>query len=394
MTGIASDEVKAVLLLRERFSPDPIVFDIGANKGDWSSIIIANVKEAHLFEPNIVLLHYCMVRYDRLTNVIYNNLAVFSENKEMDFYFFTNYNNGLSSVYYNQFWVDEGLPMQKGKTKAVTLDSYWNDERIIDFVKIDVEGADFDVLLGAQGLLRKKQIRFIQIEFSNHYTLAGRTFQDVIDLIRKYDYEIYHFNGTDFVPYTEETKAENFYIMSEYTQDWNSEFKKNTEFLKGQIHTALEIGCFEGLTTNYICDYLLNDGGRVVCIDPLTDEYLPGHKDNAMFKGQYERFLRNTKGKPVELIRERSREAHKRVKDLRFNLIYVDGDHTEDGVFMDGVMYWNQLLDTKNNGGYMLFDDYEQSEETKRGIDRFLATQEGNYKLIHKGYQVLIQRMQ
>jgi len=75
-------------------------------------------------------------------------------------------------------------------------------------------------------------------------------------------------------------------------------------------------------------------------------------------------------------------------------LIYVDGDHTEDGVFMDGVLYWNQLLDTKDNGGYMLFDDYGQSEETARGIDRFLATQEGNYKMIHKGYQVLIQRIQ
>lgn len=394
MTGIGSNEVKAVLELKNYFSKDPIVFDIGSNKGDWSSILIANVKEAHLFEPNLILLHYCMVRYDTLTNIFYNNLAVFSETKELDFFYFTNYNNGLSSVYYNQFWVDEGLPMKKGKTQAITLDEYWKDERVIDFVKIDVEGADFDVLLGAEKLLKKKQIRFIQIEYSNHYTLAGRTFQDVVDYIRKYDYEIFHFDGDKFVPYSEETKSENFYIMDKhFTQDWNGEFKRNTEFLKGKIHTALEIGCFEGLTTNYICDYLLNEGGRVVCIDPLTDEYLPGHKDNEMFKGQYERFIRNTKGKPVELIRERSIDAHKRVKDLRFGFIYVDGDHTEDGVFMDGVMYWNQLLDTKDNGGYMLFDDYGQSEETARGIDRFLETQKGNFKMIHKGYQVLIQRL-
>jgi FkbM family methyltransferase len=388
MIGISDTEVKAVLALREMCGPDPIVFDVGSNKGDWASILAPNVKEIHVFEPNIVLLHYSMVRFDTLKNVVYNNVALFSESKEADFFFFTNNNNGLSSLYYNEYWVELNLPMQKGKTKTITLDSYWQNDSAIDFLKIDVEGADFDVLIGAERLLKNKQIRFIQIEYSTHYQLAGRTFQDVIDWIHGYGYEIYHFDGETFIPYSEETKAENFYIMAEYTQDWNSEFKRNTKGIK--VDTALEIGCFEGLTTNYICDNLLNPGGRIICIDPLTDEYLPGHKDNAMFVGQYERFMRNTAGRPVELIREKSREAHRKVKDYRFGLIYIDGDHSEDGVFTDGVLYWNQLRE--DGTGYMLFDDYGQSEETKRGIDRFLETQKGNFELLVMDYQVLIRR--
>lgn len=391
MTGISTPEVKAVLALRDRCASDPIVFDIGSNKGDWASTLIANVKEMHLFEPNVLLLHYTQVRYDYLKNVIYNHVAIFRESADKDFYFFTNTNNGLSSLYYNQFWVDQGLPMQKGKTKTITLDSYWQSDKVIDIVKIDVEGADLDVLLGAKGLLSRKQIRFIQIEYSTHYNLAGYTFDDVIDFVRKYGYEIYHFDGNDFIPYSEETKAENFYIMAEYTQDWNGEFKKNTKGIK--VETALEIGCFEGLTTNFICDNLLKEGGRIVCVDPLTDEYLPGHKDNEMFKGQYERFIRNTAGRPVELIRKKSEDAYEQLKDLRFGLIYIDGDHTENGVFNDAVKYWNLLLDGFNNaGGYMLFDDYGQSEETARGIDRFLDTQKGNYDIVLKDYQVLIHR--
>jgi FkbM family methyltransferase len=388
MIGISDTEVKAVLALREMCGPDPIVFDVGSNKGDWASILAPNVKEIHVFEPNIVLLHYSMVRFDTLKNVVYNNVALFSESREADFFYFTNNNNGLSSLYYNEYWVELNLPMQKGKTKTITLDSYWQRDSAIDFLKIDVEGADFDVLIGAERLLKNKQIRFIQIEYSTHYQLAGRTFQDVVDFIRKYGYEIYHFDGETFIPYSDETKAENFYIMAEYTQDWNSEFKKNTKGIK--VDTALEIGCFEGLTTNYICDNLLNPGGRIICIDPLTDEYLPGHKDNAMFVGQYERFMRNTAGRPVELIREKSREAHRKVKDYRFGLIYIDGDHSEDGVFTDGVLYWNQLRE--DGTGYMLFDDYGQSEETKRGIDRFLETQKGNFELLVMDYQVLIRR--
>jgi FkbM family methyltransferase len=387
MTGISDTEVKAVLALREMCGPDPIVFDVGSNKGDWASILAANVKEIHLFEPNIVLLHYSMVKFDRLANVIYNNEAVFSEAKETDFYFFTNNNNGLSSLYYNQFWIDQGLPMQKGKTKTITLDEYWQSDKQIDILKIDVEGADYDVLLGAKRLFKNKQIKFIQIEFSEHYSLAGRTFANVIDFGRDFGYDIYHFNGDTFEFWTDQ-KTENLYMMAEYTQDWNGEFKKNTKGIKVDI--ALEVGSFEGLTTNYICDNLLNPGGRIICIDPLTDEYLPGHKDNAMFVGQYERFMRNTAGRPVELIRQKSREAHHKVKDYRFGFIYIDGDHTEDGVFTDGVLYWHQLRE--DGTGYMLFDDYGQSEETKRGIDRFLETQKGNFELLVQDYQVLIRR--
>lgn len=382
-------ERKAALTLQPYFSSNPIIFDIGSNKGFWTDILVHNVSEMHLFEPNQRLLTYTMVKYDYLKNVVYNHVAVSDNIGETPFTVFYNENNGLSNIIQNPKW--DYLPGVLEKVDTITLDEYWPLESIfewIDFIKIDVEGAEMKVLNGATELLKMKIIKFIQIEKSEHYD-----FTPVPNFVRQFGYDIFHFDGENFVKYTDQ-EAENLYIMSaNFTQDWNGEFKKNTKDLP-KFETVLEIGCFEGLTTNYICDNLLKEGGRVVCIDPLTDEYLPGHKDNEIFKGQYERFIRNTAGRPVELIREKSREAHKKVKDLRFGLIYIDGDHTEDGVFMDGVMYWNQLLDTpKGAGGYMLFDDYGQSKETARGIDRFLKTQEGNYKLLVKDYQVLIQRL-
>ena len=157
-----------------------------------------------------------------------------------------------------------------------------------------------------------------------------------------------------------------------------------------KLDFVLESGCFEGLTTAYICDNLLNPGGRIICIDPLTDEYLPGHPDNALFVGQYDRFIRNTKGLPVELIQTTSRQAFTKpgFEHYRFDLIYIDGDHTESEVFNDGM---NAFTLCRLNG-FILFDDYEWREETKRGIDRFLAEKLGRYNLIKKGYQVLIQK--
>ena len=103
---------------------------------------------------------------------------------------------------------------------------------------------------------------------------------------------------------------------------------------------ALEIGAFEGLTTNYICDHMLKPDGRVICIDPMEDYYLKEGSDeetNKMFVGQYERFLKNTKDQPVELQRKTSREAFPGLKDYLFSFVYVDGDHREEEVYLDGV---------------------------------------------------------
>lgn len=392
MKSIPELERKAVLQLRPYMGENPIVFDVGSNKGFWADILIENVSEMHLFEPNEMLLTYTKVKYDYLRNVHYNDLAVFSDNQNREFHYLTDEHNGLSSVFQIAEWED--LPMKHKQVHCVTLDEYCKTHKIeqIDFLKIDVEGADCDVILGAKNLLKDHKIRFIQIEDSEHYKYSGHTFKEIIDFVFIFGYELFHFNGAGFVRYDNQ-QAENFYIMEQnFSEGWNKEFIKNTQGLK--IQTALEIGAFEGLTTNYICDNLLKEDGRIICIDPLTDEYLPGHKDNPMFKGQYERFLRNTAGRPVELIRKKSIDAFEQLKDLRFGLIYIDGDHTEDAVFQDAVMYWNLLLDTpRGEGGYMLFDDYGQSAETKAGIDRFLETQQGNYLMLVKDYQVLIRRL-
>jgi FkbM family methyltransferase len=383
MTGISDNETKAVLELRERMSSDPIVFDVGSNKGGWADILISNVAEMHLFEPNHRLLTYTQVKYDSLKNVIYNEVAVSDKIGEAVFTVFYNENNGLSNIIQNPKW--DYLPGVLDKVDTISLDDYWptteTDFLYIDFIKIDVEGAEMMVLKGMKHILTAKLVKFIQVEYSEHYQVTGVTFKDIIKYLEGFGYFGYSyddgFKRIDSDTFVEDGRLENFWFMVSFTQDWNSEFKKNTKGIK--VETALEIGCFEGLTTNYICDNLLTEGGRIICVDPLTDEY--------------DRFMRNTAGRPVQLIKKKSQDAYLELKDLRFGLIYIDGDHTENAVYNDAVQYWNLLLDSpRNAGGYMLFDDYGQSEETARGIDRFLETQKGNFDLLVKDYQVLIRR--
>jgi predicted O-methyltransferase YrrM len=294
--------------------------------------------------------------------------------KKVEFTYFINENNGLSNIINNDKW--NGLPFQKDIITTSTIDHYGNKD--IDLLKIDVEGAELMVLHGAEKMLSKKLIRFIQVEKADHIELTGHTFQDIVDYLK----------GFGYTPIETEDNENVIFTMEGFTQDWNKEFIKNTQGLKFDF--ALEIGSFEGLTSRYICDNLLNEGGRLICIDPLTDEYLSGHEDNHLFVGQYERFIRNTRNYPIELVRMKSEDAFLKpeFEHYRFDFIYIDGDHSENAVYKDGMHAFNLC----KVGGHILFDDYEWREETKRGIDGVLKNIDGFYETIIKGYQVLIKK--
>jgi FkbM family methyltransferase len=373
-------ERKNVLDLFPYFSKYPVIFDVGSNKGQWSDVLVNNVTEIHLFEPNELLLHYTMVKYDYARNVKYRNEVVYKNCDDKVFYYFTNENNGLSNIYNNEKWMDLAKDFKGSRVaRCISLDMYSllnKNIDCIDFLKIDVEGAEMEVLKGAKNLLNDKRIKFIQVEKADHILLSGYTFDDLVKYL----------SNKGYVPMQTQDTENVIFMQEGFTQDWNGEFKKNTQGLKFDF--ALEIGSFEGLTSRYICDNLLNPGGRVICVDPLTDEYLPGHKDNQMFVGQYERFTRNTRGYPIELIRKQSKDAYSQLEDYRFDFVYIDGDHTRDAVFIDGC---NAFRLTKV-GGHILFDDYEWRQETKEGINNFLNAHQGKYITKVRGYQILIQK--
>jgi len=193
--------------------------------------------------------------------------------------------------------------------------------------------------------------------------------------------------------------------MKHYTHNWNGEFIRSTASLRNKnANLCLEIGSFEGITSNYIVDYILSNTGKLICIDPLTDNYLNDNlseydiqRNNtnfAYFKDQYSRFINNVKehiesGK-LELIRDLSvnvfPELNKKYKDS-FDLIYIDGDHRPEGVYIDAI----NSFELCKRGGWLVFDDYNW-ENTGLGINKFLDEYNGKYVCLDKGAQVTIKK--
>jgi FkbM family methyltransferase len=398
--AIGNKENNSVLGLLTFLNENPVVFDVGSNKGQWTDIILDRFKnncKIHLFEPNKKLLDYCEIKYEYKNNIIYNEVAAYKEDTVLDFFYFENFNNELSSIYESTDW--EGLPMQKRRATAIKIDTYCHNRLIeyIDYLKIDTEGADVDVLLGSIELMKNNKIGIIQLEYGAHYPRANHTFAEVLNIAEQTGYNVFYWSSANYIKvdkkdFVEDFRAEDFFLtkfnIQNHSQGWNKEFIINSSLI-GKLDFVLEVGTYEGLTAKYISENLLKEGGRIICVDPLENYYTKTDTEHTeMFKDQYQRFLRNTYGLPVELKKQESRVALPELNAFRFDLVFVDGDHSKDAVYFDAC--W--AFAVCKIGGYIILDDYEWRDYTKEGIDIFLNEFNGAYDLIVKGYQVLIQK--
>lgn len=395
---IGQEEKESILKLTPFFNNHPVVFDVGSNKGGFADVILEEYGEKcsiHLFEPNTKLLSYTEVKYEYRRNVIFNKEGVYRFSGVLDFYYFENYNNELSSLVKSDDW--GGLPMKTKGIHTTTIDKYCDENNIsfIDCLKVDVEGCDPDVIIGAKNMFDKGLIMFCLVEYSPHYQRANNKFQLVIDRFKDTGYKIYEYingNFCELTQFIEDYSFRNFVITKQnihnYSLGWNVEFIKNTAAL-GMFDFMLEVGCYEGLTTKYMCENMLNRG-RVICVDPLENYYTETDTEHReMFIQQYQRFIGNTKGLPVELVRKKSDIALPEMHEFRFGFIFIDGDHSEHTVYTDG----KNCFAICKVGGYILFDDYIWRDETKRGIDRFLSEYQGLYHIVETGYQLLIKKI-
>ncbi len=166
------DRILKVLAQSKR----PVVYDIGANTG-YYSIFSAFKHNASVaaFEP--VPVHVACLHESRKLNRLEEHIRIFTcglgdcaEEKVL-------YLGGSGSSFNSQFL---GKPdAESTRVSVETLDALVIREQLAypDFVKIDVEGFEYNVLRGAQTVLQhSKPILFIEI--SSSLRSIGRAFEN------------------------------------------------------------------------------------------------------------------------------------------------------------------------------------------------------------------------
>lgn len=134
---------------------------------------------------------------------------------------------------------------------------------------------------------------------------------------------------------------------------------------------VLEIGSFKGKTTVFLSHAIeaLNLDKRLYTVDPYTNEASEVGCSDEDINSAYGTFHRETDDLDNhEHVRAYSDEALSRFEDTTFSLVFVDGDHTYDGVMADYRNYAPLLAD----GGIMVFDDYANPQWP--GVGRAVKT--------------------
>ncbi len=171
-------EFSEQLLASKIIRPGMLVFDIGANIGDYSilfSKLVGSSGKVYSFEPassTFKLLRERLVK-SKCNNIYTFKKALFSENTQIEFNEFSQEFSAWNSIGKPQMLDPKGsgthVPIVATEVvEAITLDLFckYNDIHKIDYLKIDVEGAESDVLQGCIELLSNKAIGFIQFEIS------------------------------------------------------------------------------------------------------------------------------------------------------------------------------------------------------------------------------------
>jgi len=137
------------------------ILDIGSNIGLFSNSIIerCNYKKIHMFEPVNDFFDFSKKLLNDSKNIKFNNFALGDIETEMEISINLDMNIGSSSL------VNSHANEAKQKVIIKTLDSL-NIKDKIDFIKIDVEGFDANVILGGMKTIQKNMpIIFTEISY-------------------------------------------------------------------------------------------------------------------------------------------------------------------------------------------------------------------------------------
>jgi FkbM family methyltransferase len=171
-----------------------IAFDIGANNGDYANLIRNRFKDCviHCFEPvpkNFINLTENVQK----SNVFCHNIAMgekegvltlFKASGDGDGSMVTAYQDTIKKVFTFVGEVNEII-----ECRVTTIDSFCEDNtNKIDFLKIDVEGHELQVLKGAEKMIKGNRINIIQFEF-NEFNIFSKSFLwDFYEVLPGFDF--------------------------------------------------------------------------------------------------------------------------------------------------------------------------------------------------------------
>lgn len=176
----------------------PCIFDIGHNTGDFTKVVLNSTGrkvKIFAFEPNYRLISNFSNHPDvtlinsALSNTVGNSTLYVPTKRLED----NSYSTCSSLTERPVFKNLTDCHVEQISVEVTTVDTFCNSNNIayIDYLKIDTEGYELEVIKGAEHMFSKKLIAGGQFEFGDTFKERNYEISDVINILTNHDYDCF-----------------------------------------------------------------------------------------------------------------------------------------------------------------------------------------------------------
>jgi FkbM family methyltransferase len=336
------------------------VVDVGANIGLWTEYIkyATKCKKVYAIEPNTAALKVLKNSFGEDVTVVEKALS----NIDGQLEFFVDSNNStISSVakvnYSNTSYKVDSISFK-------TFISQYNIKKI-DLLKVDIETGEYDLFAS----LTDSDLAMIDNILMEYHIMGGRTFDKDVSVILE------QLKNAGFNPTVRNLHSHGGFIFATKTpvtiDSRNSDLtsildlrpcpdKRDLAALVNDLYpngVGVEIGVLRGEYSKLILERW--HGGQLYLVDAWR------HLDNYIdMNGQDDKYHYDCLIKTCENIKPWQHRAHivrmdsvasaNMFPDEYFDFVYIDADHSYEGVVRDMKAWWPKV----KKGGLFCGDDY------------------------------------
>jgi FkbM family methyltransferase len=181
-----------ILLMDSVAHKATLFIDVGANTGSWAMPFLSRMKpggKGLLFEPSPIAAKMLKDNFGQTKNVVEIIRAAVGDKSGRACFFMEPAAGETSSLVMGH----SQSGAQEIEVPVTTIDEELLKRNIdfVDFLKIDAEGYDLRVMMGAMNSIKGHKIGIVQFEYNAPWALVGSTLSDAIKLFRTNGYLVY-----------------------------------------------------------------------------------------------------------------------------------------------------------------------------------------------------------